>query len=179
MSRTGGERERAAALARHYRDVEHLTIAAIAARLHRRPSTISGYLYDPDGSKTKHVKARYRGVCSECGASTWGSGPGAHATLCASCNGRATAKWEKTVIEDALRAWAAMFGSPASSADLSTAHAKRAAPRDGGVRLARLHAGWAGGRWPAASVVQYHYGTVAAANHAALHAGDRRPSEGS
>ncbi|HLL92934.1 MAG TPA: hypothetical protein VK252_08350 [Solirubrobacteraceae bacterium] len=179
MSRAGGERQRAAALARHYRGVEHLSVAAIAARLHRRPSTISAYLYDPDGSKTKHVKARYRGVCSACGASTWGSGPGAHGALCASCNGRATAKWDKAVIEDALRAWAAMFGAPASSADLSIAHAKRAARRDGGLRLRRLHAGWAAGRWPAASVVQYHYGTVAAANDAALPVGDRRPQEGS
>jgi hypothetical protein len=47
-------------------------------------------------------------------------------------------------------------------------HAHTAAARDGGVRLRRLQAGWAGGQWPAASVVQYHYGTVERANRIAL-----------
>ena len=38
-------RRRAAALARHYRDEEGLTIAEIARRLGRAPATVS--LYDP------------------------------------------------------------------------------------------------------------------------------------
>jgi hypothetical protein len=170
-----GERERAAALARHYREVEHLKVAEIAERLDRRPATITAYLYDPDGSKARAVKARYRGVCTSCGEPTWGSGPGAHGVLCARCNGLASGKWSKPMIEEALRTWTAMFGEQASSADLSLAHAKRAAGRDGGVRLRRLQNGWTGGRWPAASVVQYHYGTVAAANQAALVNRDGRP----
>ena len=41
------ERRRAAALARHYRDVERLSIAEIARRLGRAPATVKAYLYDP------------------------------------------------------------------------------------------------------------------------------------
>ena len=41
------ERRRAAALARHYRDQESLTIAEIAHRLGRAEATVKAYLYDP------------------------------------------------------------------------------------------------------------------------------------
>jgi hypothetical protein len=162
------ERSRAARLARYYRDEQGLATAEIAALLGRAPATISAYLYDPNGSKTKHVKRRYRGTCRQCGASTWGPGPGTAATLCARCNGASTRKWLRTQIEAALRAWYEMYDEPASSTDLSLTHAREAATRDGGVRLRRLQAGWAGGRWPAASVVHYHYGSVANANRVAL-----------
>ncbi|HKR98978.1 MAG TPA: sigma-70 region 4 domain-containing protein, partial [Candidatus Dormibacteraeota bacterium] len=64
------ERRRAAALARHYRDVEGLSIAEIARRLGRAEGTVKAYLYDPSGAKAREVKARYRGVCRGCGAPT-------------------------------------------------------------------------------------------------------------
>jgi predicted transcriptional regulator len=41
------ERRRAAALARHYRDEERLSITEIARRLGRAEATIKAYLYDP------------------------------------------------------------------------------------------------------------------------------------
>ena len=41
------QRRRAAALARHYRDQESLTIAEIARRLGRAEATVKAYLYDP------------------------------------------------------------------------------------------------------------------------------------
>ena len=41
------ERRRAAALARHYREQENLTIAEIARRLRRAEATVKAYLYDP------------------------------------------------------------------------------------------------------------------------------------
>jgi hypothetical protein len=149
------ERSRAARLARYYHDEQGLAIAEIATLLGRAPATIRSYLYDPDASKVKRVKRRYRGICRRCRASTWGRGPGAASTLCARCNGASTRKWPPAQIEAALRAWYETFGGPASSTDLSLSHARQAAPRDGGARLRRLEAGWAGGAWPPASVVQY------------------------
>ena len=41
------ERQRAAALARHYREAEGLSIAKIAERLGRAHATVKGYFYDP------------------------------------------------------------------------------------------------------------------------------------
>jgi hypothetical protein len=44
------------------------SIARIAERLGRSAAT--AYFYDPTGEKARAVKARYRGVCRGCGAST-------------------------------------------------------------------------------------------------------------
>jgi predicted transcriptional regulator len=41
------ERRRAAALARHYRDEEGLSIAEVARRLGRAQAAVNAYLYDP------------------------------------------------------------------------------------------------------------------------------------
>ena len=46
-SSASSQRARACALARHYRDVEGLSIADIAARLGRSPASVRAYLYDP------------------------------------------------------------------------------------------------------------------------------------
>lgn len=162
------ERRNAARLARHYREFERLSIAQIAQRLGRSPATVRGYLYDPDTTKALSVKDSYRGVCSRCGEPTSGSGPGGSRTLCGRCNGATSGEWDQPRIKAALRAWSKQHGWPATSTDLSLSYAIKRAPHDGGLRLRRLQRGWAGGRWPPASVVQYHYGTVEKANRAAL-----------
>ena len=162
------ERRRAAALARHYRDVEHLKTREIARRLRRSPATVRAYLCDPDASRARRVKDSYRGRCHRCGQATSGSGPGQPRTICGRCNGAATLVWNRPRIEAALRAWHLQFGRPASTTDLSISYATRASRRDGGIRLRRLTHGWDGGRWPAPSVVQYHYGTLDNANRVAL-----------
>lgn len=167
MKRRRGHRERrgrAARLARHYRDAEGISTGEIASRLGRSPATIREYLYDPDRSKARALRQRYRGVCRDCGKSTSGAGPTRPRERCTRCNGTASAKWSKPQIEAALRAWQVRYGAPARSSDLSMSYARRR----GGHRLARLQTGWEQGRWPALSVVQYHFGTLAAANTAAL-----------
>lgn len=173
------ERRRAVLLTSHYREQEGLSVNEIARRLGRTPATVRAYIYDPDGSKARRVKDGYRGVCGSCGAQTTGEGPDRPRPLCAQCNGRQTAKWEKSLIEAALRAWAAKHGRPGRSTDLSLSYATMQAKRDGGVRLRRLQAGWEQGRWPAPSVVQYHFGTVKAANRAALQAPTGPRTDGS
>ena len=159
------ERRQAAALARHYREMERLSVTEIAARLGRKPATVRSYIYDPDASKARELKKSYRGSCEGCGAPTsGGDGPGRAKALCARCKGRDSSKWSEERIEAALRAWRSRYGEPARSTDLSRNYAERY----GGERLRRLEDGWEGGPWPSLSVVQYYFETVAKANHAAL-----------
>ena len=47
------ERHRAAALARHYRDAEGLSIWEISRRLGRAEATVKAYLYDPSYANKK------------------------------------------------------------------------------------------------------------------------------
>ena len=164
------ERRRAVALTSHYREQERLSVKEIARRLGRTPATVRAYLYDPDGSKARRVKDRYRGTCGSCGTQTTGEGPDRARPVCGHCNGLHSAKWDKPMIEAALRAWVAKYGAPAKSTDLSLSYARTQTGRDGGVRLRRLQAGWEQGRWPPRSVVEYHFGTIRAANRAALQA---------
>src|SRR4051794_35045458 len=99
------ERHRAAALARHYRDAEQLSIAEIARRLGRAPATIKAYLYDPTGEKAKAVKARYRGYCRSCGAGTSPrNGKGDAYLYCWRCRpGAAHRKWTRERVGEAMR----------------------------------------------------------------------------
>ena len=53
MSDRVSERRRAAALARHYREQEDLTIAEIARRLGRAEATVKAYLYDPSDANKR------------------------------------------------------------------------------------------------------------------------------
>jgi predicted transcriptional regulator len=77
------ERRRAAALARHYRDAEGLSIAEIARRLGRAEATVKAYLYDPTGEKAQVVRARYVG-----GRKGWLSWALRHTAVGATCSGR-------------------------------------------------------------------------------------------
>jgi hypothetical protein len=129
-------------------------------------------------SAARKVKDRYRGTCRNCGSPTSGAGPRRARVLCARCNGRASAKWDRTTIEAALRSWYELYGRPATSADLSMSYARKRAPYDHGERLQRLRKGWKRRPWPPASVVQYHFGSFRTANKVALVAqpgGEERP----
>jgi hypothetical protein len=151
------ERRRAAALARHYRDEEGLSIAEIARRLGRAPATVKMYLYDPTGEKGRAVKRRYQGVCRGCGAATAArGGKGDAYEFCKGCHPGAIAPTRtREWVRDAMRAWTQRYGGPPSWTDWSRTHARRR----GGDALKRLR----DRDWPAASTVIDIYGSWAAA----------------
>jgi hypothetical protein len=151
------ERRRAAALARHYRDAEQLSVAEIARRLGRAPATVKAYLYDPMGEKARAVKARYRGYCCNCGADTSPrNGKGDAYLYCRRCRpGAAQRKWTRERVREAMRRWAELYGRVPSSCDWSRTHARRR----GAQAMRRLERG----EWPSAATVSGLYGTWAAA----------------
>jgi hypothetical protein len=163
------ERRRAAALARHYRDVERLSVAEIAWRLGRSPATVKAYLYDPTGAKAREVKARYRGICRGCGSPTQPrNGKGDAYEYCKSCHpGAIAARWTREGVRVAMLAWCDRFGELPSSYEWSRTHAQRR----GGAALERLE----DGDWPSPGTVTDVYGTWAAARGDALEALQRLP----
>jgi AcrR family transcriptional regulator len=158
------ERRRAAALARHYRDVEHLSIQEIARRIGRAPATVKAYLYDPTGEKGRAVKRRYQGTCRGCGAPTSArNGKGDAYAYCSCCRpGAAAPTRSRAWVREAMRDWERRYGRPPSSTDWSRTHARRR----GGEALQRL----ADRDWPSSSTVIDLYGTSAAARTDALNA---------
>jgi AraC-like DNA-binding protein len=151
------ERQRAVALARHYREAEGLSIAQIAERLGRAPATIKGYFYDPTGEKARAVKARYVGVCRGCGAYTQPrNGKGDAYRYCKRCNpGAIQPKWTQDLVIVAIFEWQRRYGCLPSSDDWSRTHARRR----GGDALKRLNEE----EWPPASVVSKLFGSWHAA----------------
>jgi hypothetical protein len=155
------ERRRAAALARHYRDADGLSIWEISRRLGRTEATVKAYLYDPTGEKARAVKRRYQGVCRGCGAPTTArGGKGDAYEYCKACHpGAIATRWTPARICEAMRAWQNRHGRLPSSYDWSRTHARRR----GAQALRRLD----GGDWPPASVVGDVFGTWKAARAAA------------
>ena len=157
MSDRVNERQRAAQLARHYRDQENRTTAEIARRLGRAEATVKAYLYDPTGEKARAVKARYVGVCRGCGAYTQPrNGEGDAYSYCKDCHpGAIERRWTRERVIEAMLDWRRQYGRLPSSYDWSRTHARRRR----GEELERL----ARGEWPAASVVGSLFGMWAAA----------------
>jgi hypothetical protein len=125
------ERQRAVALARHFREAEGLSIAQIGERLGRAPASVKGYFYDPTGAKARAVKARYMGVCRGCGAPTTPrNGKGDAYAYCKRCHPGAIApQWTRERVLEAMRAWRARYGAAPSSYDWSRTHARTPARR--------------------------------------------------
>jgi hypothetical protein len=165
------ERRRAVALARHYREVEGLSITEIARRLGRAPTTIKAYFYDPTGAKARAVKARYVGVCRGCGTYTQPrNGKGDAYAYCKVCHpGAIERRWTCERVLEAMAEWLDRYGRLPSSYDWSATHARRR----GGEALRRLR----GGEWPPASVVTDVFGSWAQARASAEAVGTMREGE--
>ena len=161
------ERRKAAALARHYRDEEGLSIAQIAGRLGCAEATVKAYLYDPTGEKARAVKARYLGLCRGYGAYTQPrNGKGDAYAYCKACHpGAIERHWTRTRVLEAMREWRLRHGRVPTSYDWSRTHARRR----GGKALERLEQG----DWPSASVVTSVLGSWATARAQAERDGDR------
>jgi hypothetical protein len=136
--------------------VRGLSIAQIATRPGRLPATVKAYFYDPTGEKAREVKARYRGICRGCGASTSARNGKADAyAYCKKCHpGAIEREWTRERIREAMHAWDNRYASPPTSHDWSVSHASRRGPE----ALLRLQ----DGNWPAASTVSEVYGSWAA-----------------
>ena len=87
-------------------------VKKIAEILGMKPGGVSAIINDPDGSKQKTRRERYRGVCRECGKETDGSSGFNAPTLCASCHGKSTRVWTREMIIDAILRWAHEYGQP-------------------------------------------------------------------
>ena len=115
------DRRRAARLARHYRDVEELSIAEIARRLGRAHATVKAYLYDPTGEKARAVKRRYQ-ACAAAAARRPPprNGKGDAYASCKTCHpGAIEPQWTRARVRDAMRAWRERYGTRPSSYDWS------------------------------------------------------------
>jgi AraC-like DNA-binding protein len=133
------ERCRAVALARHFREAEDLSVGEIAERLGRSPATVKAYFYDPTGEKARAVKARYLGVCRECGAYTQPrNGKGDAYAYCKACHpGAIKPQWTGGSVLAAMREWRERYGRLPTSYDWSSArglpHARRRASTSRGA----------------------------------------------
>jgi hypothetical protein len=164
------ERRRNVLLAQHYRERGE-SIAQIARRLERAPSTIKGYLHDPSGAKAKARKADYAGRCERCGASTSGAdGKGRAARHCQRCKPQSRPRWTREAVRGAHRFWRERYGFVASSVDWSGTHARRR----GGAALERYQSA----RWPSGPVVRRLYGSPAAARAEAFAENESRGLRG-
>ena len=68
------ERRRVVALARHYREVEGLSIAEIARHLGRSPATIKAYFYDPSNANKRPTDSPRANAWPDCPAPPGGAG---------------------------------------------------------------------------------------------------------
>lgn len=93
-----------------------LSRTEIAPFLHLSVSGIASIITDPDGSKQKARRERYRGECITCGKKTDGSsGYGKAPRYCAGCRPDVDRIWTRENVITAIQRWARVHGRPPSS----------------------------------------------------------------
>ena len=93
----------------------------IAVHLGITASGLRNVLNDPDGSKQKARRERYRRVCEGCGCKTDGSSGYNAPRLCVRCNNSAQRIWTKEAVVAAIQAWAKEHGHPPTASEWMTA----------------------------------------------------------
>jgi hypothetical protein len=78
------ERAQSVAEASRLRE-EGLLLREIGARLGVSAKTVHAWLSDPEGSKARERKRRYRAICVDCGGPCYRQGPYAEAWRCETC----------------------------------------------------------------------------------------------
>lgn len=93
----------------------------IAVRIGISRSRVCELLTDPDGTKARIRRDRYRGTCEDCGGPTDGSNGRARApSVCAKCEAqrrRDGRMWTRDTIVAAIQAWASEHGRPPRASD--------------------------------------------------------------
>ena len=140
-----------------------LTIADIARRLGRSPSTVAKYFSDPTATKARERKHTYRGACATEGCenpTSAGDGRGRARERCRSCeNASRRVHTEDSVIE-VLRRFEAETGRRARSSDFHPTRARQAGGETWeryerfGLALATIRRVFTGG-FPAAAAAAY------------------------
>lgn len=148
---------RAAALQMRRRGISR---REIGDRLGAAPSTVRGWLTDPDGSRARSRRAGYGARCECCGARTSGNRPGASRSRCRRCAGAGSRRWDRQKVVTSILEWRRRYGRWPTSSDW---HATRARER-GGTAWAR----WSSGIWPPASTVTRVFGRFSSALDAAV-----------
>ena len=88
---------------------EGLNGLEIAARLGLSNRTVSEYLLDPTGEKTRARKTR--GRCADCGTPIRSDQPGkGNPKRCIECAALANTKWTREAVVEAIQVWAAEHG---------------------------------------------------------------------
>lgn len=80
-------------------------------------SSLRNIINDPEGSKQKARRERYRGTCQECGRKTDGSSGYNAPKLCVHCSGEKHKIWTREKIVTAIQEWAKEHGRPPRASD--------------------------------------------------------------
>jgi hypothetical protein len=112
-------REQKVAVAQRLR-AQGLTMREVGELLGASPWTVGDWLNDPDGSRTRARKERYRGTCIDCGGPTTGGlGRGPNAPLrCRRCSGKAIADRTRQRAQDRFELIARLWAQGKTSREI-------------------------------------------------------------
>jgi transcriptional regulator with XRE-family HTH domain len=150
----------------HFWRAKGLTQKQIAERLGLSNQYVSELLIDPDGSKAKARKNRYRGVCVDCGATTSGSEGSRAEPRCRPCasrrNGLARRHWTRDLVLHRIREWAVLYDELPAMDDWNPYKARFRGDEERARRFEATH-----GYWPHCTTVYALFGSWNAAIAAA------------